>query len=154
GAIGVAARQCDSLDRDCDGVPDYLEPPCVCENGTERACGTDVGECVSGTESCVAAAWVGCNAIFGRTEIWDGLDKDCSGTPDDHVILRVAQPCWIDAFGAPVCADPSSSLVRPLTTVQLDGTGSTDADGTVATYAWRIASAPGGSSAALSDATS
>src|SRR4029077_16802683 len=40
------------------------------------------------------------------------------------------------------------------TTVQLDGTGSTDADGDLLTYQWSLTSVPSGSTATLSSPTS
>lgn len=64
---------CNNLDDDCDGTID--------EN-LSRACGTDVGECVKGTESCVAGAWQGCNAVGPSTEICDAKDNNCDGLTD------------------------------------------------------------------------
>ncbi len=64
---------CNNLDDDCDGLID--------ENLT-RACGTDVGQCVRGTETCQAGAWTGCNAVGPSDEVCDGLDNDCDGSLD------------------------------------------------------------------------
>jgi len=56
--------------------------------------------------------------------------------------------------GALVCSDPNNSVVAPLATVQLDGRQSTDPDGQALSYAWRIGSAPAGSSVAISNPSS
>jgi hypothetical protein len=50
GAIGPSAETCNAIDDDCDGTTD---------EGITRSCGTDVGECTAGTETCVAGAFAG-----------------------------------------------------------------------------------------------
>lgn len=55
---------------------------------------------------------------------------------------------------APAAIAGPSQSVQVAATVQLDGTGSSDADGNSLTYAWTLATKPTGSTAALSSATS
>ena len=56
-----------------------------CSTGQARSCGIDLGECVSGVESCVADAWSGIcvGEIPPSSEVCDGLDNDCNGIDDD-----------------------------------------------------------------------
>lgn len=55
---------------------------------------------------------------------------------------------------APQANAGAAQNVNTLTTVTLDGRGSSDANGDVISYSWTLTSAPAGSAAALSDATS
>ena len=77
GAVGPAPEVCDGLDNDCDGVVD---------DSLSRGCGMDVGECRSGTQTCIAGAWEACTG--GQepvAEACDGLDNDCDGTTDESL---------------------------------------------------------------------
>jgi hypothetical protein len=74
------AEDCNGLDDDCDGASD---------EELVRRCGTDVGECVSGTETCRARAWSECEgAVWPVPEICDRKDNDCDGTDDDERICE------------------------------------------------------------------
>lgn len=60
--------------------------PPVCNSGETRPCGSNVGECRQGSESCVGGEWSGvCSgSVAPVAEICgDGLDNDCSGAIDD-----------------------------------------------------------------------
>jgi hypothetical protein len=52
-----AEELCNGVDDDCDGV---VDPGCACTTGEVRACGSDIGLCEEGTQSCVMGAWGAC----------------------------------------------------------------------------------------------
>ncbi|MGY4884827.1 MAG: hypothetical protein ACP5NZ_04590 [Nanobdellota archaeon] len=87
--LNVVAETCgNSIDDDCDGTPD---DGCLCAEGATQPCGTDVGECAFGVQTCTGGAWGTC--IGGVTAIpevcGDGLDNDCDGTPDNGCGLGI-----------------------------------------------------------------
>ncbi len=57
---------------------------CACRAGAKQKCGSTVGECKEGEQTCSAGgAWSGC--VGGHeptTEICDGKDNDCDGLTD------------------------------------------------------------------------
>ena len=53
-----------SIDEDCDGV---VDDGCSCTNGQIRNCGTDVGECQHGTQTCSGGVWTACVGEIGPT---------------------------------------------------------------------------------------
>jgi hypothetical protein len=66
---------CDGVDNDCDGQTD--------ENLT-RSCGSSVGACTTGTETCVSGAWGTCvNAQGPQPERCNGIDDNCNGQTDE-----------------------------------------------------------------------
>src|SRR4029079_15939109 len=72
---------CDGLDNDCDGTTDE---DCICIDGHTQSCGSDVGVCMAGTQTCVAGMWgAGDHEVAPMGEVCDGLDNDCDGTSDD-----------------------------------------------------------------------
>ncbi|MCG8556886.1 MAG: hypothetical protein MJD61_16620, partial [Proteobacteria bacterium] len=70
------------VDDDCDGSLD---------EALMRPCGSDVGVCQAGSETCAAGTWVDCSAIGPSPERCNDLDDDCDGSLDEG--LRCAPPC-------------------------------------------------------------
>jgi len=77
GAVAATIETCNGRDDDCDGAVD---------ESLTRSCGTDVGICVAGAQTCSAGAWpTSCaGETTARTEVCDGAnDDDCDGTVDE-----------------------------------------------------------------------
>ncbi len=77
------AEMCDDLDSDCDGRVDEGVPNC-CAPGDRRPCGSDVGACRTGEQTCNPdRAWEGCTAVGPEAEQCNGDDDDCDGRVDE-----------------------------------------------------------------------
>ncbi|MGM0557584.1 MAG: SUMF1/EgtB/PvdO family nonheme iron enzyme [Myxococcota bacterium] len=101
GGSGPVAEVCDGEDNDCDGSID--EGVCDCTDGDTRDCGTNVGECELGTQTCDQGTWGTCEGNVASTdEVCDGLDNDCDGTVDNN-LTDVGSDCSTGDDG--VCAD-------------------------------------------------
>jgi hypothetical protein len=83
---------CDGKDNDCDGLTD--EGCWPCEEGTFQSCGSDLGVCTQGTQSCTAGLWGPCSGRGPSEELPDGLDNDCDGVTDEGM------PCQAGAARA------------------------------------------------------
>jgi len=75
---------CNGKDDDCDGVVDNGDP------GGGARCGTDVGECVAGTEHCNSVTHsVECvgaiGTVNGQPETCNGKDDDCDNDFDEDI---------------------------------------------------------------------
>jgi hypothetical protein len=94
-----SAEVCDNQDNDCDGDID---------EGLTRSCGSDVGVCSQGAETCTAGVWGACQGgVGGGAEICTGAtDNDCDGMAacDDSDCL--GQPC-----NGGVCAQQDDGTV-------------------------------------------
>jgi len=78
---------CNGLDDDCDGD---VDEDCSCTPGAQQPCGSDVGECVAGTQTCVTGGtWGPCTGNTGPAAEdltgCDGLDNDCDGEVDEDL---------------------------------------------------------------------
>jgi hypothetical protein len=84
GEVGPSAEVCDGQDNDCDGAQDE-DVQCTCIEGTTKQCGTDVGLCEFGTQSCVGNQWSDCSGgVEPVAEVQgDGADNNCNGLVDE-----------------------------------------------------------------------
>ena len=144
GSVGPVTERCDGvLDDDCDGLTDE---GCACTSGMTRPCGTDVGECVAGTETCsISGAWGTCSGSTGpRTEICNMRDDDCDGSTDEGGVCITTPP---------VAMCPAGLSAEVLSTVTLSSSGS-DPDGGIVTYRWTVIARPTGSTSTPASPTS
>lgn len=90
-----SGESCNGRDDDCDGRAD---------EDLRRGCGTDVGECVSGTQTCSGGGWGGCaGEVPPRSEDCDGRDQDCDGRSDEDLVRRCGTDVGECVSGTEVC---------------------------------------------------
>ncbi|NTV23240.1 MAG: DUF4215 domain-containing protein [Nanoarchaeota archaeon] len=81
----AAIEACDGYDNNCNNQNDET---CSCTPvSSKRACGSDIGECRKGEQTCSGSSWSSCeNEIPPTTEICDGKDNNCNGGVDEYLI--------------------------------------------------------------------
>ncbi|MFN3198937.1 MAG: vWA domain-containing protein [Bradymonadia bacterium] len=85
-------------DDNCNGQVDEM---CECQNGQQQPCGSDLGTCQLGVQTCVNNQWSDCvGAIAPGTESCNGLDDDCDGITDEGDLCAAGQAC-----GCGACVD-------------------------------------------------
>jgi len=104
GGVEATVEACDAamLDEDCDGM---ANEDCACIDGVTGPCGTDVGECVAGTQTCSGGRFTGpCAGEVGpATETCEMamLDEDCDGMTNEGCTCTEGetQPCTMMGCG-------------------------------------------------------
>jgi hypothetical protein len=89
-----AQELCNGIDDNCDGITDE---GCSCVNGQTKPCGTDVGACSFGTQTCVSGQWGPCTGGQGpTTEVCphDGVDNNCDGQTDENICGGDENECY------------------------------------------------------------
>ncbi len=71
-----ATETCNNIDDDCDGTVDDVQPAL-------QTCGS--GVCARTAPACVDGGIPVCMPGMPATEICNGIDDDCDGTPDDNL---------------------------------------------------------------------
>ena len=85
GQVLPAPEECldDGVDENCDGL---INEDCRCANGASIDCGTDVGRCETGRQTCMGGQYGVClGATDPSVEVCNGDDDDCDGSTDEGV---------------------------------------------------------------------
>jgi hypothetical protein len=100
GAIAPEATDtCDAgNDANCNGVPNE---GCACADGDKRDCGSDVGNCKKGSQTCQGMVWGACagEVVAAATDTCDADDDaNCNGTVNDGCtcVNGTVKPCGTD----------------------------------------------------------
>lgn len=118
----------DSIDNDCD---DEVDEECDCDPGNTQPCGTNVGECSTGNQSCQSdGTWGPCEGnVEGTGEVCNGLDDDCDGNIDEGVKTTYYRDTDGDGYGQDNDTIESCSPGRDYSATQ--GGDCDDSDGAI-----------------------
>ena len=108
---GASNEICDGVDNDCDGqIDNGLN--CECLNDTQQPCGSNVGECVMGIQTCVDGVWATCEGeVVPTTELCNSRDDDCNGGIDNNAC--VVSPDDTDGDGVANTSDNCVNIPNP-----------------------------------------
>ena len=96
GGVTATEEICDNEDNDCDSLVD---------EDLSRVCGSDIGECVSGIQTCRFGNWGTCDGQTGpETEICDNLDNDCDNSIDEDLFRVCGSDVGACQKGIETCA--------------------------------------------------
>jgi len=76
----------DNLDNDCNGD---VDEGTACPEGNLAQCGSDVGSCQLGLQTCEDTLWSACSDVGPAPEVCDGADNDCDNGVDEDFNLAV-----------------------------------------------------------------
>ncbi len=95
-AIAPAVEACNAVDDDCDGRVD---------ESLMRGCGSDVGVCSAGNQTCSAGTWSECGGgTVPGIESCNALDDDCDGRTDEGVTRACGSSTGICRPGTATCS--------------------------------------------------
>jgi len=76
---------CNGEDDNCNGqIDEGID--CACLDGSVRSCGSSVGACVAGEQTCTNGQWNACvGKIDASVEVCNGVDDDCDSLIDEDI---------------------------------------------------------------------
>ncbi|MFH0870333.1 MAG: MopE-related protein [archaeon] len=110
---------CDNKDNNCDGS---VDESCACTDGATKTCGSNIGECRNGTQTCISGTWGTCvGSKDSANELCDNLDNDCDGATDE-IFTNKNQACSIGigecrSAGIYICAQNKTGTVCDATVI-------------------------------------